>query len=236
MQFVLGQPIDETARADRMKRHSHLALWIGAAFAVSLGLACTVLAVKGISTKSLGIVLQLTARWSFILFWMAYTGRALVTLFGPSLAALARHGREFGLAFAAAMLVHLGAVAGLFLLTSRPPLTGWSLFFFLTAAFWAYLLAVFSLGNLAKALGPKCWRIMRIVGMNYILCAFTLDFVRGAIHSPIHYGLWRLVEYTPFAVMSGYCTLPLLNGATHVLRQLKRALEIKASMEYLNAP
>jgi hypothetical protein len=201
MPLALGQQADETARAGGMKRQSHVLFWMGAAFVASLGLACMVLAVKGISRESLVIALQLTARWSFLLFWMAYTGSALVTLFGPSLAPLAKHGRELGLAFAAALLVHLGLVAGLFLLTRRPPLTGLLLLFFLTGMFWTYLLAVFSFGGLAKALGSRGWRAIRMVGMNYILCAFIFDFVRVAIHSPVHYGLWRLIQYAPFAAM-----------------------------------
>jgi hypothetical protein len=131
------------------------------------------------------------------------------------LASLAEHGREFGLAFAAALLVHLGPVAGLFLFTLRPPLTGWLLLFFLTGAFWTYLLAVFSFGGLAKALGSRGWRTMRLVGMNYILCAFTFDFARVAIHSPIHYGLWRLAEYAPFVAMCVSAPLLVLAAAIY---------------------
>jgi hypothetical protein len=196
---------------------TRLALWMGAAFGVSLALACTVFAIKGISPDSLGIVLHLTARWSFILFWMAYTSRALVTLFGPSLALVAKNGREFGLAFAASMLVHLGTVGGLFLLTWRAPFARWLVLFFLTAAFWTYLLALFSFNSLAKALGAKLWRIMRVVGMNYILFAFALDFISNGIHSPAPYGLWRLVEYVPFAVMS--VSAPFLAFAAAIYRR-----------------
>jgi hypothetical protein len=219
MPFALRQLADETARAGGMKRQSHLVLWMGTAFAVSLGFACTVLAVKGISRQTLVIGLQLTGRWSFLLFWMAYTGSALVTLFGPSVAPLAMHGREFGLAFAAALLVHLGLVAGLFLLTSRPPLTGWLLAFFLTGVFWTYLLAVFSFGDLAKTLGSRGWRALRIVAMNFILCAFSFDFVQVAIHSPVHYGLWRLVRYAPFAAMC--VSAPIFVFAAAIYRRLE---------------
>jgi hypothetical protein len=201
MRLVLRQQVGETGRVGDMRHEAHLVFWIGAAFVVSLGIACTVFAVKGISTKGFGLAMGLTARWSFLLFWMAYTSRALVKLFGPSLAPLAKHGREFGLAFAAAFLVHLGMAAGFSLLTWRPALTGWALPFFLTGAFWIYLLAVFSFGGLAKALGSRGWRAMRMVGMNYILCAFSFDFVPAATHSPIHYGLSHFVAYAPFAAM-----------------------------------
>jgi hypothetical protein len=56
------------------------------------------------------LALELTARWSFLLFWLAYAGNAVAILFGAQLAA----GREFGLAFASAHLVHIGLVVWLF--------------------------------------------------------------------------------------------------------------------------
>jgi hypothetical protein len=53
------------------------------------------------------VALQATARLSFVLFWPAYSAAALAALFGPSFQPLRRRVREFGLAFAAAHLVHL---------------------------------------------------------------------------------------------------------------------------------
>jgi len=61
--------------------------------------------------EKLGVALRATARWSFLLFWLAYAGGALATLFGPKFQALAHRGRDFGLSFASAHLVHLGLVA-----------------------------------------------------------------------------------------------------------------------------
>jgi hypothetical protein len=63
-----------------------------------------------VSANALVTALRLTARWSFLLFWMAYTGSAMGALFGPAFEVLARRGREFGLAYAAAHLIHLGLV------------------------------------------------------------------------------------------------------------------------------
>src|SRR5471032_2018044 len=79
--------------------------WMGAAFAVALAITVTVLALRGTDNKSIRLALELTARWSFLLFWLAYTGGALATLFGWGV--LAGRGRGFGLAFAAAHLVHI---------------------------------------------------------------------------------------------------------------------------------
>jgi hypothetical protein len=76
--------------AQPMKRKSIPVLWMGMAFAVALGLAAVVLAIEGIDAKSLRMALRVTARWSFLLFWVAYAGRAMATLFGPAFAPLAR--------------------------------------------------------------------------------------------------------------------------------------------------
>lgn len=172
------------------------------AFGVALVLASAVLAVKGANAKGLVMALQLTARWSFLLFWVAYAGGAMAALFGPAFEPLAGRGRDFGLAYAAAQLIHLGLVVWLFRISSRPPLSGRLIVFFTIGIILTYLLAVFSVGGLAKALGARGWRLLRIVGLNYILFAFAFDFVPVAIHYPSHYEAWRLIRYAPFAGMS----------------------------------
>ena len=45
--------------------------------------------------------LQMTARFSFLFFFLAYAGGGLAVLCGPTLRPIERHGRDFGLAFAA---------------------------------------------------------------------------------------------------------------------------------------
>jgi hypothetical protein len=186
-----------------MKRKSVPELWMGVAIGVALALAVAVLAVKGTDAKSIGAALRVTARWSFLLFWVAYAGGAIATLFGPALAPLARRGREFGLAFAAAHLVHIGLVVWLYRVLNRLPLSGPLSVFFAIGIVWTYLLAALSFGGLSEALGPRHWRWLRFVGMNYILLAFARDFVLSVIHSGIaHQELWRAVEYVPFAAMS----------------------------------
>ncbi len=169
----------------------------------------------------------MTARWSFLLFWVAYAGGAMATLFGPAFAPLARRGREFGLAYAAAMLTHVGLLIWIFELTSHAPLSGNSLLFFGIGIVFTYLLALFSFGRLAEALGWTGWLILRIAGVNYILFAFASDFVPALIH-PVHlataqYGVWRLVAYMPFAVMSVAAPLLVLAAAVH------RRLEMRYS-------
>lgn len=202
-----------------VKRESATLIWMGISLAVSLGLAVAVFAIKGLHYKSLMFGLQVTARWSFLPFWLSYSGGALTTLFGPTLAPLARHRRELGLAYAAGFLGHLGLIGVFFLGTSHLPLSGSLLAFFAMGVFWTYLLALFSFGGLAKKLGSSGWRMLRTVGVNYILYAFASDFVPAAIHSPAHYGLYRLVSYAPFALLT--VMAPLLVVAALVIDLLR---------------
>jgi hypothetical protein len=60
------------------------------------------------------------------MFWPAYTGSVLTTLFGPAFEPIKRRTREFGLAFASAHLVHLALVAWLIRPTSRDVCRFWS--------------------------------------------------------------------------------------------------------------
>lgn len=186
---------------------------MGAAFGVGLVLAgFAVLASHG---SGIGLGLRLTARWSFLLFWMAYAGGALAALSGwPA----ARRGREFGLAFAAAHLVHVGLVVWLYQVAATPPLPPWLLVFFAAGIVWTYLLAALSFGGLVRALGPKYWRLLRFVGMNYILLAFARDFVLAALHAgSARHPAWNMVEYLPFAALC--IAAPLLCCAAAMQRR-----------------
>jgi hypothetical protein len=201
-----------------MKRISPTFVWMGGAFGVAVGLALCVLAIKGIDTDSLKLALRVTARWSFLPFWIAYSAGALAVLFGPAFEPFAKRGREFGLAYAAAQLIHLGLVVWLFQISSSPPLTGQLLVFFSVGLFWTYLLALFSFGGLSKLLGSAGWHILRVVGLNWIMLAFARDFVPTAMHGTENYGAWRLVQYAPFAAL---CVAgPLLVLAATARRKL----------------
>lgn len=205
-----------------MKRRSTSIFWTGMAFGVALGLAAAVLAIKGIQAKGIVRALQITARWSFLLFWLAYSAGAMCELFGPALAPFARHGRELGLAYAAAQLIHLGLVIWLFQISTRPPLSGGLFAFFVIAIVWTYLLAFLSFGGLAEALGTRSWRILRVLGLNYILFAFAFDFVPPVIWpGPGPYGLGRLVQYVPFAAMSIVAPLLVLAAAAHRYQKMR---------------
>ena len=181
------------------------------AFAVALALAAAVFATRGLDIVQ---ALRMTARWSFLLFWLAYTGGALAALFGPTFGPLAARGRDLGLAYASAQLVHLGLVIWLFQISSSPPLSGGLYYFFVLAVVLTYLLAIFSFGGLSKTLGSKGWRALRIVGLNYILLAFARDFV-PAFHGIADHGASHFVSYAPFAAMCIAAPILVLTAAAH---------------------
>src|SRR6201986_1034696 len=125
-----------------MVRQSRLGTWIGIALAVALAATCLVLVFAGTDQKSIRLALEVTARWSFLLFWLAYAGNALAQITGW--ARLGGRGREAGLSFAAAHLVHIGLVVWLSMILGRIALTGGLLIFFLVGLFFVYLLAALS--------------------------------------------------------------------------------------------
>lgn len=166
------------------------------AAALSLGLAAAALAAFGGNKRGLDAALMLTGRWGFLLFWPAYAGAAMVSLFGPRFSFLKRHGRAFGLAFAAAMLVHAGLIVWLCSIGDAPAIAVFA--FFGPALLCVYLLALFSLPALQCRLGHTTWWLLRTLAMNIIAYAFAADFLRG----PFDGGLRHAVLYIPFAFLS----------------------------------
>jgi len=154
-----------------------LTLWVGLAFGFASCLAVTVFSIKGVEKEGTITALKITARFSFMLFWPAYAGSAIATLFGPRFAPLKRYSRHFGLAFASAQLVHLGTVFWLCWMGAAPPVFDF-IIFGIAAAF-TYLLALTSIDQLHRMLTPLLGRVLRIVGLNYIACMFAFDFLRS---------------------------------------------------------
>jgi hypothetical protein len=148
--------------------------WMAAAFLVSLALAVIVLAAAGAGEHGTVLALRLTARWCFLLFWPAYAGSALTRFCGPRFAVLARHGREFGLAFAAALAVHVGLVLWLMAIAADQRAA--------MLVFWAGVastcaLVLLSLPRLRNWLGPRAWRVLCEGAMQYIALVFAVDFI-----------------------------------------------------------
>jgi hypothetical protein len=141
--------------------------------------------------------LRATARWSFVLFWLASTGSALTTLFGSRFRPLAERARTFGLSFASAHLVHVGLVAWMIhhspqqFLDSPPIFLG-------IGVFWVYLLAILSIPRISLRLHPRLWRIVRMVGVEYISLVFLTDFAKD----PLGGGLVKVLDYLPFLILA----------------------------------
>jgi hypothetical protein len=173
--------------------------WMWAAFLVALGLAAIVLAVFGAEDRGTVLALRVTARWSFLLFWLAYAGGAMARVWGPRFDGLARRGRELGLAFASAHLVHVGLVLWYFHIASKAPAVDGGLIFFSVGVLCTYLLALFSLPLLREALAPRIWRTFRVIALEYIALVFGVDFILLPLQAA---GLSKYPwTYLPFALM-----------------------------------
>ena len=196
--------------AQKITYKSNVMLWMGAATGIALAIAAIVLGLNGPDNKSVRLALELTARWSFLLFFLAYAGNALAALFGWM--ALKGHAREFGLSFASAHLVHVGLVIWLGVILGKVPLSGGLLLFFLVGLFFTYLLALLSFGGV-RALG-RFWPPLRFIAMNYILIAFARDFILPVIYpKPAQYNAAHFIAYAPFAALSIAAPLLVLAAA-----------------------
>lgn len=168
---------------------------MAAAFVVAFALAAIVLAIFGAGDRGTVLALRVTARWSFLLFWLAYTGGAMATLCGPRFGGLARRGRELGLAFASAQLVHVSLVLWLFYITTGPG----GMILFWVGVLCTYLLALFSLPRLHDLFGLRLWRIFRTIALEYIALVFAADFILAPLQAG---GLGKYpLTYLPFALM-----------------------------------
>ena len=202
-------------------RNRSTALWMVGAFCAAMALAAAVLAALGAGERGTHVALQATARLSFVLFWPAYCAAALAQLFGPSFQPLQRRVREFGLAFAAAHLVHLGLVGWLTHIGDAPPRG--TFVFFGIATLCTYSLALFSVGRLRRALGASGWWLLRIVGLNYIAFAFAVDFLRLPASASAKY----LLGYLPFVLLA--VAGPMLRLAAFGQRVLTSAGKLRHS-------
>jgi hypothetical protein len=171
---------------------------MGGAFGAALAVGLAVLLRLGSSVDAVAVATQAVARVAFVFFWPAYAGGALAALFGPAFAGLARHRRAFGLAFAAALLVHLAFVAWLFRISSPQPISDTVALYFGVGALWAYGLTLGSWKPLRDVFGARLWRIFSTAGLEYIAFLFFRDFVL----LPLQYDVRHpLTYYGPFAIL-----------------------------------
>jgi hypothetical protein len=185
--------------------------WVGAAFLISLAAAAIVLAVFGAGNRGTVLALRVTARWCFVLFWLAYAGGAMAKLFGSRFDGLARRGRALGLAFASALLVHVGLILWLYHIAAEPD---GAMTFFWVGIGCTYQLALFSWPRLRDALGLRLWRALRTIALEYIALVFAVDFILAPLQAN-GFGTYPL-SYLPFAaVLVGGTGLRLAAFALH---------------------
>jgi hypothetical protein len=171
---------------------------MGGALLIAFLIGAGTLLYLGIGLKGTYTAIRLTARWSYGFFWLAYTGGPLAVVFGPRFQPVARRGRELGLAFASAHLMHVGLVAYLYRISSTPPIPTSAAIFFGIALGFTYLIALLSIPRLASALPRWLWRAIVIVGMEFIALAFLRDFLRY----PFGHGIARVIFILPFTVLA----------------------------------
>jgi hypothetical protein len=191
--------------------------WMGAAL---LGGLVWVLTAESITAPqdSLWVALRWTARWSFVWFCLASCSAALGILSGQRLRPLAMRAREFGLAFAAAHLVHVALVAYM-LYGATTPFARQPLIFFGIGLGFVYGMALITLSaRLREMLGPHVWRALRIVGIEYINYAYYTDF-RGAT---FHKGVVNFLIYAPFLALTLVGPLVRLAALIHKARAARR--------------
>jgi hypothetical protein len=181
-------------------------VWMALAFCASLGLALSLIAIFGIK-PGLSLALRATARLAFLIFLPAYVGSPLTSLFGNAFLPARRHARDFGLAFASAMIVHLGLVIWLCSIEAPPPARTFVVFSL--AAIFIYFLALLSVRRVRELLPHKFWLPILFITTNYIALAFIDDFKRFRVGD-----FYGGIAYLPFAALAiGGLILNLIVGA-----------------------
>jgi hypothetical protein len=186
-------------------------IWMAAAFGASLGVGLASLVVS--RNRDITIALAMSARVAFLFFWPAYVGGALTSLFGSLFMPFKKHTRDFGLAFAAAISVHLSFVAYFCLIGHAPSKKTFIIFG--SAAAFTYILALLSIGRVRQALPPSIWPPIRFVAMNFIAFAFLVDFKRLPLND-----LRESLIYLPFTSLA--IIGPALRIAAWVQNHLSR--------------
>jgi hypothetical protein len=204
--------IERALTRSAMRDKSSAVAWMAAGFCSAVAVGVAILAMRGAGERGVGAATAMVARVAFIFFWLTYAGGALAALFGSTFEGLARHRREFGLAFATALLVHLTLVAWLFRVSDRQPLSDLWIVYFVIGAVMTYALALGSVRLLRDLVKTNYWRVFTTVAMEYIAFLFFRDFVL----LPLQEGVGLPLRYLPFAIL---ITLGVLLRLTATMRR-----------------
>ena len=191
----------DSVSAERMRGGDNaIALVAGVA---GLGLATLCLALAGTGQQGTTIGLRATALFSFPFLVGAYAASALAVLWPGELSEwLLLRRRSLGLAFSAALAVHLVLIVHLLSLPPSPPpkvlgLTPGILTYMVLAAM---VLASFS--GFAKVMGPSRVRLLLRVGLHWVFAVFTLGLLKG-VFIRHYYAWWALplmIAMTVYAI------------------------------------
>ncbi len=162
---------------------------------IAVGLAAMTAAIvygHAQDTDAVRFAIRMTARTSLGLFLVAFVAGPLQRLMPGTLTGwLVRHRRAFGLGFAVSHAIHLTMIG---LLYSLDRALFWTLTNPVTVATGviAYgfiaMMALTSLDALHRAMGPKLWRGVHVLGAWYIWVSFVVAFGKRAVMNG-HYWL-----------------------------------------------
>ncbi|MBJ7457677.1 MAG: ferric reductase-like transmembrane domain-containing protein [Thermoleophilaceae bacterium] len=167
-----------------------LTAWI---FVAALATALVSLLLEGTGQAGTTLYLRNTGRLAAVIFAVAFSASALVTLFGDRLSWPARHRRNLGLGFAGVMAVHFVAIVALFFVR-EPQYTGitlpgnetspWIMPVLVLLGGGAGLLIVLAMSITSFAaprrrLGEQRWRHLHHLGGWFLLLIISVDTFDG---------------------------------------------------------
>ena len=178
-----------------MRPQANVWIWISAASVATAAAAFVALFVLADRGGGLRAAIATSARVAFVPFWFAYAGGALASLGVTVFSSVRARARELGLAFAAALSVHLTLVAWLIMRGTVPALRVFVIFG-LGAAL-TLLLTLLSIPALSAQFSRPALSRFRSLAMTYIAFAFLLDFAKRPVRADLAY----LIAYVPFALL-----------------------------------
>jgi sulfoxide reductase heme-binding subunit YedZ len=152
-----------------------------------------VAAVRSFDVDGIRMAVRYTARCSLVLFCLAFSARAALTLF-PSMWSRwqFRNRRYLGLSFAASHALHALAIV-VFAVTAPAAFAGAtsaaSYIFGGVGYVFIILMAATSFDRTAAVLGPRAWRALHLIGGYYLLVQFMISFGKRVPDMPL-YGLF----------------------------------------------